>query len=76
MSSTMPMATPTPPASSTAHPLLLLVRYPMPVPGRLNEVYRRPRADTPARNPRPPTEYPSPDLLRFTLNGPTDIDFR
>src|SRR5947207_1244264 len=44
-------------ASSTRQPAALpLVRYPMPVPGTLKVVYRRPREETPVWKPRIPTE--------------------
>src|SRR5437667_10881850 len=44
-------------AMRSTHPAAWrLVRYPIPVPGRLNVVYRRPREERPVRKPRVPTE--------------------
>ncbi len=41
-----------------------------------NEWYFRPLASLPTRKPCPPTEYPIPDRLALTRNGPRLTDFR
>lgn len=46
------------------------------MPGTLTEVYLRPLALTPARNPARPKEYDIPDLLMLIRKGPRFIDLR
>lgn len=67
---------PIPSASGTRQPLFELDCQPAPVPGTLTRVVVRPVAERPMRNPRTPTENPTPRLLRFTRKGPRPIDFR
>lgn len=63
-------------SSVTKHPCELLFRYDRPVPGMPTDEYRLPFPVTPVRNPLPPSEYPTPDLLMLTLNGPQETDLR
>ena len=39
-------------------------------------MYDLPEGDTPVRKPAPPTEYPTPRVLKFSLKGPTLTDLR